>query len=151
VYSRGINIGANAITQDFARESRLQFEEAERLTIEQGFVSLGGAYEEPDNPRQAAISKIARQVMTRLHIQVNQTIQFYRSQQGGSPPSVFSPVAPRSAYLASSLPKLNVGGLLQPSGISRLTPQLASKNWPRWPRLGEVVRLGLCPTVARSD
>src|SRR2546430_10059113 len=30
---------------------------------------------------QAAISKIARQFMTRLHIQVNQTMQFYRGQQ----------------------------------------------------------------------
>jgi len=86
VYSRGINIGANSITQDFAAESKLKFAEAERLKIEQGFVSLGGAYEEPDNPQQAAISKIARQVMTRLHIQVNQTIQFYRGQQGGSAP-----------------------------------------------------------------
>src|SRR5439155_20448847 len=48
VYSRGINIGANAITQDFARETRLSFDEAEHMKIEQGFVSLGGAYEEPD-------------------------------------------------------------------------------------------------------
>ena len=86
VYSRGINIGANSITQDFAKEAKLVFGEAEAIKIEQGFVSLGGAYEEPDNPHQAAISKIARQVMTRLHIQVNQTIQFYRGQQGGTAP-----------------------------------------------------------------
>src|SRR5437867_5451797 len=86
VYSRGINIGANSITQDFAAESKLKFPEAERLKVEQGFVSLGGAYEEPDNPQQAAISKIARQVMTRLHIQVNQTVQFYTKQQGGTAP-----------------------------------------------------------------
>src|SRR5713101_5812231 len=46
VYSRGINIGANSITQEFAAESKLKFAEAERLKIEQGFVSLGGAYEE---------------------------------------------------------------------------------------------------------
>lgn len=85
MYCRGINIGANSITQDFAKESKLSYEEAERLKVEEGFVSLGGAYEEPENPHQAAISKIARQVLTRLHIQVNQTIQFYR-QQGGSPP-----------------------------------------------------------------
>jgi type IV pilus assembly protein PilM len=92
VFTRSINIGANAITQDFANEARLQFDEADRIKIEQGFVSLGGAYEEPDNPHQAAISKIARQVMTRLHIQMNQTIQFYRNQQGGS--------APQRLYLA---------------------------------------------------
>lgn len=87
VYSRSINIGANSITQDFATEAKLKFDEAEKFKIAEGFVSLGGAYEEPENPRQAQISKIARQVMTRLHIQVNQTIQFYRGQQGGSAPA----------------------------------------------------------------
>src|SRR5437763_956213 len=86
VFSRSINLGANAITQDFANESKLKFDVAEKLKIDEGFVSLGGAYEEPENPNQAAISKIARQFMTRLHIQVNQTMQFYRGQQGGSAP-----------------------------------------------------------------
>ncbi|MDB6055800.1 MAG: Type pilus assembly protein PilM [Verrucomicrobiales bacterium] len=86
IYSRSINIGANSITQDFATEAKLPFGEAERAKIEKGFVSLGGAYEEPEDPQAAAISKIARQVMTRLHMQVNQTIQFYRGQQGGSAP-----------------------------------------------------------------
>lgn len=86
VYSRSINLGANSITQDFASEMKLPFAEADKLKIAEGFVSLGGAYEEPDNPNQAAISKIARQFMTRLHIQVNQTLQFYRGQQAGSAP-----------------------------------------------------------------
>ncbi|NBV24324.1 MAG: type IV pilus assembly protein PilM [Proteobacteria bacterium] len=87
VYSRSINIGANSITQDFANEVKMKWDEAEKMKIEEGFVSLGGAYEEPSNPHQALISKIARQVMTRLHIQMNQTIQFYRGQQGGSMPT----------------------------------------------------------------
>jgi type IV pilus assembly protein PilM len=86
VFSRSINLGANAITQDFANESKLKFDDAEKIKIAEGFVSLGGAYEEPDNPYQAAISKIARQFMTKLHIQVNQTLQFYRGQQGGAAP-----------------------------------------------------------------
>lgn len=86
VFSRSINLGANAITQDFAADAKLKFDDAEKIKIAEGFVSLGGAYEEPDNPHQAAISKIARQFMTKLHIQVNQTMQFYRGQQGGSAP-----------------------------------------------------------------
>jgi type IV pilus assembly protein PilM len=86
VFARSINIGANSITQDFVAEAKMPFAKAEELKVNEGFVSLGGAYEEPENPHQAAISKIARQVMTRLHIQVNQTIQFYRGQQGGSAP-----------------------------------------------------------------
>src|ERR1700685_3171725 len=84
VFSRSINLGANAITQDFANESKLKFDDAEKIKIAEGFVSLGGAYEEPDNPYQAAISKIARQFMTKLHIQVNQTMQFYRGQRGAA-------------------------------------------------------------------
>lgn len=86
VYARGINIGANSITTDFVAEAKIPYAKAEELKINEGFVSLGGAYEEPENPHQAAISKIARQVMTRLHMQVNQTMQFYRTQQGGSAP-----------------------------------------------------------------
>src|SRR5882724_7994912 len=86
VFSRSISLGANAITQDFANEAKLKFEIAEQIKVAEGFVSLGGAYEEPENPNQAAISKIARQFMTKLHIQVNQTIQFYRGQQGGAQP-----------------------------------------------------------------
>jgi type IV pilus assembly protein PilM len=86
VFSRSISLGANSITQDFVNESKLGWPQAEQFKIAEGFVSLGGAYEEPENPRQAALSKIARQFMTRLHIQVNQTMQFYRGQQGGSLP-----------------------------------------------------------------
>ena len=86
VFSRSISLGANSITQDFATEAKLKFEIAEQIKVAEGFVSLGGAYEEPENPNQAAISKIARQFMTKLHIQVNQTIQFYRGQMGGAAP-----------------------------------------------------------------
>src|SRR5205814_3764696 len=52
VYSRGINIGANSITQDFVAEAKMPFAKAEQLKIAEGFVSLGGAYEEPENPHQ---------------------------------------------------------------------------------------------------
>lgn len=87
IFSRSINLGANSITQDFINEKKkISWAQAEKAKIEDGFVSLGGAYEEPENEDAAAISKIARQFMTRLHIQVNQTMQFYRGQQGGSAP-----------------------------------------------------------------
>ena len=86
VFARSINLGANSITQDFANEAKLKFDVADKIKVDEGFVSLGGAYEEPENQHQAAISKIARQFMTRLHIQVNQTMQFYRGQQGGTAP-----------------------------------------------------------------
>lgn len=86
VYARTINIGANTITQEFAAEAKLPFAKAEALKMEGGMVSLGGAYADPEDPQQAQLSKIARQVLTRLHIQMNQTLQFFRGQQGGSAP-----------------------------------------------------------------
>ena len=50
VYSRSVAIGANSITQDFANEAKLKFAQAEAVKYEKGFVSLGGAYEEPEDP-----------------------------------------------------------------------------------------------------
>jgi hypothetical protein len=35
---------ANSITQDFANESKKKFDVAEKIKIDEGFVSLGGAY-----------------------------------------------------------------------------------------------------------
>jgi type IV pilus assembly protein PilM len=86
VYARTINIGANTITQEFAAEAKLPFAKAEIVKLEGGMVSLGGAYADPEDPQHAQLSKIARQVLTRLHIQMNQTLQFFRGQQGGSAP-----------------------------------------------------------------
>ncbi len=148
VYARGINIGAQSITQDFAKESRLTFDEAERLKIEEGFVSLGGAYEEPENPNQAAISKIARQVMTRLHIQVNQTIQFYRGQQGGSPPTQLflsggAAIMPYTAQFFSE--KLNLPvEYFNPFRNVQIDPSVNLEELAKVAHsLGEVVGLGL--------
>ncbi len=87
VFTRSIPIGGNAITQSIAAEFGKTFQEAELLKKEKGFVALGGAYEEPPDPEQAQISKIIRQVMTRLHSEIARSINFYRTQQGGSAPT----------------------------------------------------------------
>src|SRR5213592_2682458 len=148
VYSRGINIGANYITQDFSKETRLSFAEAEKLKIEEGFVSLGGAYEEPENPNQAAISKIARQFMTRLHIQVNQTMQFYRGQQGGSQPARLflsggASIMPYTAQFFAE--KLNVPvEYFNPFRNVQIDPSVNLEELAKVAHsLGEVVGLGL--------
>src|SRR5512135_965129 len=148
VFSRSINLGANSITQDFANESKLKFDPAEKLKIEEGFVSLGGAYEEPENPHQAAISKIARQFMTRLHIQVNQTMQFYRGQQGGSAPqrlflSGGASVMPYTAQFFAE--KLNVPvEYFNPLRNVQLDPAINLEELARVAHsLGELVGLGL--------
>jgi type IV pilus assembly protein PilM len=148
VFSRSINLGANAITQDFANEAKLKFDEAEKIKIAEGFVSLGGAYEEPENPHQAAISKIARQFMTKLHIQVNQTIQFYRGQQGGSAPqrlflSGGASIMPYTAQFFAE--KLNVPvEYFNPFRNVQIDPAVSLEELARVAHsLGEVVGLGL--------
>src|SRR5258708_15524262 len=148
VYARGINIGANSITQEFAAESKLRFNDAEKVKIAEGFVRLGGAYEEPENPHQAAISKIARQVMTRLHIQVNQTIQFYRGQQGRSAPlrlflSGGGSIMPYTAQFFSE--KLNVPvDYFNPFRNIQIDPSVNLEELAKVAHsFGEVVGLGL--------
>jgi len=148
VFSRSINIGANTITQDFATEAKLKFDDAEKIKIAEGFVSLGGAYEEPDNPHQAAISKIARQFMTKLHIQVNQTMQFYRGQQGGGAPqrlflSGGASIMPYTAQFFAE--KLNVPvEYFNPFRNVQIDPAVNLEELSRVAHaLGEVVGLGL--------
>src|SRR5262245_36550731 len=148
VFSRSINLGANSITQDFANESKKKFDEAEKIKVEEGFVSLGGAYEEPENPNQAAISKIARQFMTRLHIQVNQTMQFYRGQQGGGAPQrlYLSGGASIMAYTAQFFAeKLNVPvEYFNPFRSVQIDPAVNLEELVKVAHsLGEVVGLGL--------
>ncbi len=148
VFSRSISLGANSITQDFANEAKLKFEIAEQIKVAEGFVSLGGAYEEPENPNQAAISKIARQFMTKLHIQVNQTMQFYRGQQGGSAPqrlflSGGASIMPYTAQFFAE--KLNVPvEYFNPFRNVQIDPAVNLEDLARVAHsLGEVVGLGL--------
>jgi type IV pilus assembly protein PilM len=148
VFSRSINLGANSITQDFANEAKLKFEAAEQIKIKEGFVSLGGAYEEPENPNQAAISKIARQFMTKLHIQVNQTMQFYRGQMGGAAPQRLflaggAAIMPYTAQFFAE--KLNVPvEYFNPFRNIRIDPSVNLEELARVAHsFGEVVGLGL--------
>ena len=148
VFARSINLGANSITQDFANEAKLKFDMADKIKIDEGFVSLGGAYEEPENQHQAAISKIARQFMTRLHIQVNQTIQFYRGQQGGTAPqrlflSGGAAIMPYTAQFFAE--KLNVPvEYFNPFRNVQIDPGVNLEELSRVAHsLGEVVGLGL--------
>ena len=83
---RSIPIAGHTITQQIAKEFGIKFEEAEALKQRHGFVALGGAYEEPESELAATISKISRNVMTRLHGEISRSINVWRSQHGGHQP-----------------------------------------------------------------
>ncbi len=86
VFSRSLPVAGNAITQHIMREFDLSFHDAEDMKKAHAFVAWGGAYEAPSGDVADKVSKSVRSVMTRLHAEINRSINFYRSQQEGSQP-----------------------------------------------------------------
>ena len=79
----------HAITQQISKEFNISYEEAEELKIRHGFVGLGGAYEEPESVVASTVSKIIRNVMTRLHGEIIRTINVYRAGGGRKPEKLY--------------------------------------------------------------
>ena len=86
VYNRSIPVAGNTITKDIAQAFGCSTEEAERLKVERGYVSLGGVTEDEDEISDR-VSKVIRTTLTRLHAEISRSINFYRSQQGGAAPA----------------------------------------------------------------
>jgi type IV pilus assembly protein PilM len=87
IFLRSIPIAGSTITAQISKEFGVGLEEAEELKKRHGFVALGGAYEEPESEVASTISKIARNVMTRLHGEVSRSINVWRAQHNGSAPT----------------------------------------------------------------
>jgi len=86
-FIRVVPVGAASITQAVATDLQESFAGAETLKKAKGFVHPGGAYEDSPDAATARISKLARGIMTRLHAEVERSITFFRSQQGGGKPA----------------------------------------------------------------
>ena len=85
-FSRSIPVGGNSISAAVAKELHQDITLAERIKVEKGSVSLGGAYAEPSDPTEARVAKVVRNTMTRLHAEIARSISFYRTSQAGSQP-----------------------------------------------------------------
>ncbi|MCE0521431.1 MAG: type IV pilus assembly protein PilM [Methylacidiphilales bacterium] len=83
---RNIPIAGNQISQSICNEMQEPFMAAETLKKGKGFVSLGGVYADPDDADAARISKLIRSTMTRLHVDINRSIAYYRTTLNGAPP-----------------------------------------------------------------
>ena len=88
VFLRSIPIGGNAISAQIAREYDVTLKEAEELKRRHGFVAFGSACEDPDSEMAATISKISRNVMTRIHGEFSRSINVWRAQHGGTQPTL---------------------------------------------------------------
>jgi len=88
IFMRSIPVAGNAITQQIMREFEISFVEAEELKKVHASVAFSSAYEAPPSEVADRVSKAVRSVMTRIHAEINRSINFYRSQQAGSKPEL---------------------------------------------------------------
>lgn len=86
MFTRNILVGGATVTGAVAKEFNLGFGDAEQQKVSQGFIALGGSVADHADAGLAELSKVIRNSMTRLHGEVLRTINYYRSQQGGSAP-----------------------------------------------------------------
>src|SRR6202011_6212870 len=86
IFSRSVAIGGASVSSAVAKEFGEPMPAAEFRKKRDGFVSLGGAYAEPEDPEVARVSKIVRGTMTRLHAEMMRSISHYRAQQQGKRP-----------------------------------------------------------------
>ena len=88
VFSRNVPVAGNQISQNIQQEFENSFDEAEDLKKRHAYVGLGGPFDVSQSETTDRISKTVRAMMTRLHQEINRSINFYRSQQNGLPPSL---------------------------------------------------------------
>ena len=87
IYTRSVPVGGAAASSAIAKEFDMSFADAEERKMQDGFVSLGGAAADHEDPGIAAMSKVIRTTMTRLHSEIMRTTGNYR-QAGGSSPTI---------------------------------------------------------------
>ena len=90
--------GGTSITQSIAKEMGMDFDTAEQRKVAEGFVNLGGNYEDHEDPEIDTMSKVIRNALARIHGEIVRRTNAYRQQQGGS--------APGMAYLAGAAASL---------------------------------------------
>ena len=88
IFTRSLPVAGNTITQHIMREFNMNYADAEDLKKAHAFVAFGGAYEGPASEVADKVSKSVRSIMTRMHAEINRSINFYRSQQGGGKPEL---------------------------------------------------------------
>jgi type IV pilus assembly protein PilM len=113
IFSRSIPVAGNAITQELMKEFDLSFKDAEEMKLAHAFVAFGGVSAGPEGEVADRVSKIVRNVITRLHAEVNRSINFYRGQQGGKSPELVlltggSSVIPHTDTFFKEKLKINV-------------------------------------------
>lgn len=86
-FTRSVTAAGAFITNSIAREYGLSFREAEKLKLENGVVSLGSGHTDDMDPQDAALATTIRNAMSRLSSEIQRTVNHYRAQYQGTPPT----------------------------------------------------------------
>ena len=86
-YARTIPIAGQTITQQISRKLDISLKKADEMKKEVGFVALRGSCEESQTKDTDEISKIIKNVLTRLYGDINRSLNVYKSQQKGNAPT----------------------------------------------------------------
>ena len=86
-FTRSVTAAGAFITNSIAREFNMSFRDAEKFKIEEGVVSLGNGYTDSMSEQEAALATTIRTAMSRLSSEVQRTINHYRAQYKGNPPT----------------------------------------------------------------
>ena len=86
-FTRSVTAAGAFITNSIAREFNMSFREAEQLKIADGVVSMGNGYTDAMSEQEAALATTIRTAMGRLSSEVQRTINHYRAQCKGNPPT----------------------------------------------------------------
>ncbi len=86
-FTRSVTAAGAFITNAIAREYGMGFRDAERLKIERGAISLGNGHTDSMDEQDAALATTIRTAMGRLSSEVLRTINHYRAQYKGNPPT----------------------------------------------------------------
>lgn len=97
-FARAIPLGGYSITQQISKDLNIPFKEAEELKRKIGYVSMGSNHEEGD-AQGVAVSSSIRNVLIRIHGEINRSINIYKSQR---PDNKFSKI-----YLAGGSSTIN--------------------------------------------
>lgn len=86
-FTRSVTAAGAFVTNSIAREFGLSFREAEKLKLENGVVSLGNGHTDDMDPQDAALATTIRNAMSRLSSEIQRTVNHYRAQYQGTPPT----------------------------------------------------------------
>ena len=86
-FTRSVTAAGSFITNSVAREFGMSFREAEQFKVNSGVVSLGNGHTDSMGEQEAALATTIRTAMGRLSSEVQRTINHYRAQYKGNPPT----------------------------------------------------------------